>query len=286
MGRVADFPLPGSVAVVTGAASGIGRALALDLARLNCSLALVDRDEAGLAEAAGLARQAGGTVSEHILDLTDTDGITALPQAVMAQHGRVNLVVNNAGVGLMGDFLQTSRTDFDWLMSINFAAPVHLTRAFLPHLLHEPAAQLVNVSSIFGIIAPPGNAAYVAAKFALRGFSESLRHELEGTSVGVTVVHPGGVATNIARDARVSAAIDPASAETAKARFSKSLVTTAEAASARIVAGILRREKRILIGRDALVVDVVQRFAPSGYYALLRKRWAARPAASQPAGAH
>ena len=225
---------------------------------------------------AGEAR--GGTVSEHVLDLTDTAGIAALPDAVLAQHGRVTILVNNAGVGLMGDFLQTSAADFDWLMSINFAAPVHLTRAFLPVLLREQAAQLVNISSIFGIVAPPGNSAYSAAKFAIRGFSESLRHELETTCVGVSVVHPGGVATNIARDARVSAAIDPADAAQAKSRFSKSLVTTPEAAAARIVAGILRREKRILIGRDAQVLDAAQRFAPTGYYALLRKRLGRRPA--------
>ena len=224
------------------------------------------------------ARRSGAKVSEHGLDLTDTAGIAALPGAVLAQHGRVTILVNNAGVGLLGDFLQTSAADFDWLMSINFAAPVHLTRAFLPVLLREPVAQLVNISSIFGIVAPPGNSAYSAAKFAIRGFSEALRHELETTGVGVSVVHPGGVATNIARDARVSTAIHPADATSAKARFSKSLVTTPEAAAARIVAGILRREKRILIGRDAQILDVAQRFAPTGYYALLRKRLGRRPA--------
>ena len=273
----AGFPLAGSVAVITGAASGIGQALAADLSRRNCALALVDRNAAGLVTVAEAARRAGVAVSEHVLDVTDTAGIATLPQAVLAQHGRVNVLVNNAGVGLMGDFLQTSAEDFDWLMSINFSAPVHLTRAFLPHLLAEPVAQLVNVSSIFGIIAPPGNTAYSAAKFAIRGFSESLRHELEGSSVGVSVVHPGGVATNIAKDARVSGMIDPADAARALKRFSKSLVTTPEAAAARIVAGLLRREKRILIGRDAQVLDAAQRFAPSGYYALLRKRLGQRP---------
>ena len=278
----ASFPLSGSVAVLTGAASGIGRALALDLARRDCALALVDRDAAGLAAVAAAARQTGIVVSEHALDLTDSAGIAALSDAVAAQHGRVNLLVNNAGVGLMGDFLQTSPDDFDWLLSINFAAPVRLTRAFLPLMLRQPVAQLVNIASIFGIVAPPGNTAYCAAKFAIRGFSEALRHELEGTCLGVTVVNPGGVATDIARNARVSAAIDPAHAELAKQRFSKSLVTTPEAAAARIVAGILRREKRILIGRDAQVLDVAQRFAPTGYYALLRNRMGRRPASAAP----
>ncbi len=274
----AAFPLAESVAVITGAASGIGQALALDMARRGCTLALVDRNAAGLAAVADAARQSGVAVSHHVLDLTDTAAIADLPQQVLAEHGRVNVLVNNAGVGLMGDFMQTSAEDFDWLLSINFSAPVHLTRAFLPHLLTEKVAQLVNLSSIFGIVAPPGNAAYSAAKFALRGFSESLRHELEGTGVGVTIVHPGGVATNIAKDARVSASIRPADAEKALQRFSKSLVTTPEAAAARIVAGILRREKRILIGRDAQILDAAQRIAPSGYYALLRKRLGQRPA--------
>ncbi len=279
----AEFPLAGSVAVITGAAGGIGRALALDLAGRRCALALVDRDPAGLASTAGQARQVGVTVSEHVLDVTDTACIAALPGAVLAEHGRVNVLVNNAGVALMGDFLQTSPADFDWLMAINFTAAVHATRAFLPHLLTEEAAQLVNVSSLFGIVAPAGQTAYSAAKFAIRGFSEALAHELENTSVGVSVVHPGGVATDIARNARVSADIAPADAERALKRFSRSLVTTPEAAAARIVQGILRRETRILIGRDAKIIDIAQRLAPIGYYALMRKRMRKRPASPHPA---
>ena len=276
----AEFPLTGSVAVITGAAGGIGRALALDLAARRCALALVDRDAEGLASAADEARKIGVTASEHVLDVTDTAGIAALPAAVLAEHGRVNVLVNNAGVALMGDFLQTSEADFDWLMAINFTAAVHATRAFLPLLLKEKAAQLVNVSSLFGIVAPAGQTAYAAAKFAIRGFSEALAHELETTTVGVSVVHPGGVATSIARNARVSAAIDPADAAKALKRFSRSLVTTPEAAAARIVTGILRRETRILVGRDAKIVDFAQRLAPSGYYALMRKRMRQRPAST------
>ena len=155
-------------------------------------------------------------------------------------------------------------------------------RAFLPHLLREPAAHIVNVSSLFGLVAPPGQTAYAAAKFALRGFSEALGRELEGTGVGVSTVHPGGVATAIARNARVSAAIDPAEAARALERFGKSLVTPPEAAAARIVAGVLRRQPRIVIGRDARILDIAQRLAPTGYYALVRKRMARRPAPSSP----
>jgi short-subunit dehydrogenase len=279
-GARSAFPLAGSVAVVTGAASGIGRALALDLSRRACALALADRDATGLSTIAQSARQNGVAVSEHVLDVADECALAALPCAVIAEHRRVNILVNNAGVALMGDFLQTSQADFDWLMAINFHAPVLLTRAFLPHMMAEPAAQLVNISSLFGIIAPAGQTAYSSAKFALRGFSEALRHELEGTGVGVSVVHPGGVATNIAADAKVSAGIDPATAQKAKKDFAKALVTSPEAAAARIVAGILRREKRILIGRDAQILDAAQRFAPTGYYALLRKRLSRRPAST------
>ena len=271
------FPIENSVAVVTGAAGGIGRALALDLARRRSALALVDRDATGLAAVAAQARESGVAVTEHVMDVADTAAVQALPEAVIASHGRVNLLVNNAGVGLMGTFQQLTAEEFDWLFAINFTATVTFTRAFLPLLLAEPAAQLVNLSSIFGIVAPSGQTAYSAAKFAVRGFSESLRHELEATSVGVTVVHPGGVATNIARDTRISAVIDPGQARRAIAAFSRSLVITPEAAAARIVQGILKRERRVMIGRDAIAMDRIQRLAPTGYWAILSKRMGKRP---------
>ncbi len=271
------FPIENSVAVITGAAGGIGRALALDLARRHCALVLVDRDAAGLAAVAAQARKGGVAVTEHVMDVADTAAVQALPEAVIASHGRVNLLVNNAGVGLMGTFRQLTAEEFDWLFAINFTATVTFTRAFLPLLLAEPAAQLVNLSSIFGIVAPSGNTAYSAAKFAVRGFSESLRHELETTPVGVTVVHPGGVATNIARDTRVSAVIDPEDAKRVIAAFSRGLVTSPEAAAARIVQGIVKRERRVLIGRDAIMMDRIQRLAPTGYWAILRKKMGARP---------
>ncbi len=277
MAAKTPFPIENATAVITGAASGIGRALALDLARRKGALALVDRDGAGLAAVAAQARESGVAVTEHMLDVADAAAVKALPAAVVASHGRVNLLVNNAGVGLMGTFQQLTAEEFDWLFAINFTATVQFTRAFLPLLLAEPVAQLVNLSSIFGIVAPSGNTAYCAAKFAVRGFSESLRHELETTGVGVTVVHPGGVATNIARDTRVSATIDPEDAKRAIARFSRGLVTSPEAAAARIIQGIIRRERRVLVGRDAIAMDRIQRLAPTGYWAILRKRMGARP---------
>jgi short-subunit dehydrogenase len=268
----AAFPLRGSVAVVTGAAGGIGRALALDLAAHGCSLALADRDGAALAAVATVARTSGITVSEHVLDVADEAAIAELPDAVLAIHGRVNLLVNNAGVALMGDFAQISPWDFRWLFEINFWGTVCNTRAFLPMLRREPVAQIVNVSSIFGIVAPDGQTAYSASKFAVRGFSEALRHELETTGVGVSVVHPGGIATAIARNARVSAGIDPADAKRTLELFARLAVTSPEQAAARIVTGIQRREKRILIGRDARVLDMVQRLLPTGYWPLIRKQ--------------
>jgi short-subunit dehydrogenase len=268
----AAFPLRGSVAVVTGAASGIGRALALDLAAHGCSLALVDRDGEALAAVAAAARASSVSVSEHVLNVADAASVAALPAAVLTAHGRVNLLVNNAGVALMGDFAQTSPEDFAWLFEINFWGTVRNTRAFLPALRREPVAQIVNVSSIFGIVAPGGQTAYAASKFAVRGFSEALRHELETTGVGVSVVHPGGIATAIVRNARVSAGIDPADVKRTRALFARVAVTSPEQAAARIVTGILRREKRILIGRDARVLDLVQRLLPTGYWSLIRKQ--------------
>ena len=173
-----SLPLRGGVAVVTGAARG-------------CGLALADVDAAGLSGVAERARRRGVAVSEHRLDVADEGAVAAFPAAVLAEHGRVRVLVNNAGVALGGRFEQTDPADFEWLFSINFWGVVRMTRAFLPVLRREPgAAQIVNLSSVFGIVAPPGQAAYAASKFAVRGFSEALRHELEaeGAKVGVTVV--------------------------------------------------------------------------------------------------
>ena len=178
MAGLKPWTLRGGVVVLTGAASGIGAALAANLARRGMHLALVDLNAAGLEATAAQARAAGVTVSTHAMDVADHAAVAALPAAVLAQHGRVTALVNNAGVALGGLFEQVDAGDFDWLMDINFGATVRLTRAFLPVLAREGAAQLVNVSSIFGIIAPPGQTAYAASKFAVRGFSESLRHEL------------------------------------------------------------------------------------------------------------
>jgi len=195
----------GAAAAVTGAAGGIGRALALELATRGCDLALADRDEAGLQSvAAEVAKVGQRKVSVHRVDVGEPTGIAGFAHAAISAHPSLNIVVNNAGVGLLGQFTEIDQAQFDWLMNINFWGVVHSTRAFLPHLAQQGAAHIVNLSSIFGIIAPAGQTAYASAKFAVRGFSESLRHELQtaNSPVHLTVVHPGGVATNIARNSR------------------------------------------------------------------------------------
>src|SRR5437762_12240509 len=197
--------IKGSAAAVTGAAGGIGRALALELAARGCDLALADRDEAGLQQvAAEIAKTGGRKVSTHRVDVGEPAQIAEFADAASAAHPKLNILVNNAGVALLGQFSEIEQAQMDWLMNINFWGVVHATRAFLPQLSTRPEAHIVNLSSIFGIIAPPGQTAYCAAKFAVRGFSESLRHELQtaNSPVRLSVVHPGGVATNIVRNSR------------------------------------------------------------------------------------
>ncbi|MBJ7500099.1 MAG: SDR family NAD(P)-dependent oxidoreductase, partial [Sphingopyxis sp.] len=187
--------LAGKTAVVTGAADGIGRAIATSLADRGCHLALCDINEPGLVETAATLH--GVRVSCHRLDVADCDGVAALPGLVAAPHPSVDLLVNNAGVALGGAFEQVSEAEFEWLFDINFWGVVRMTRAFLPVLHRSNDARIVNLSSLFGLIAPPGQAAYAASKFAVRGFSDALRKELVGSTVGVTVAHPGGVRTAI-----------------------------------------------------------------------------------------
>ncbi len=261
-----QFPIKGGVAVITGAASGIGAALAANLAARGMNLALADRNAAGLAAAAARARAAGVTVTEHVLDVTDQEALAALPEAVLAAHGRVSLLVNNAGVALIGTFEEVSMADFEWVMAVNFWGPVRLTRAFLYALHREPAAHIVNISSIFGIIGPPGNAPYAASKFAVRGFSEALRHELAGSTVTLTVVHPGGIRTAIADSARLSQGIDPEKAKAATAEFNKLLRTAPDEAAEQIARAVARRSPRLLIGGDARMVDRLARIFPATYW--------------------
>jgi short-subunit dehydrogenase len=266
----------GAAAAVTGAASGIGRALALELAARGCDLALADRDEAGLmAVAAEIARSGPQKVTVHGVDVGVPGQIEAFALSAVAAHPKLNIVINNAGVALMGNFTEVDQAQMEWLMNINFWGVVHGTRAFLPHLSQQPQAHIVNLSSIFGIVAPPGQTAYAAAKFAVRGFSESLRHELQAVNspVKLSVVHPGGVATNIARNSRAGTGMtDNARRARSIERFDAIAKTTPAAAARRIIAGIEKNAPRILIGNDARFMDFLQRLRPGTYWSVLAKR--------------
>lgn len=263
--------LANRVAVVTGAAGGIGRAIAVSLARRGCHLALADIDETGLARTAALATAHGVRASRHRLDVADRDAVAALPAAVAAEHGRVDLLFNNAGVAVGGTFEQVSEADFDWLFEINFQGVVRMTRAFLPDLRRSDEARLINVSSVYGLISPPGQAAYSASKFAVRGFSNALRHELAGTGIGVTVVHPGGIATSIAKSARKPDGLPADEVALAQARAERMLRMPPERAGEIIVAGVERRKARILVGTDARIVSLIERLAPVSYWRLLAR---------------
>jgi short-subunit dehydrogenase len=266
----------GTAAAITGAAAGIGRALALELAARGCDLALADRDQAGLDEAAAeIARHSPRKITLHRLDVGDPAAIAAFADAATAAHPALNIVINNAGVALFGQFDETTQADMEWLFNINFWGVVHGSRAFLPHLSRQRQAHIVNLSSIFGIIAPPGQAAYAAAKFAVRGFSESLRHELAmaQSPVRLSVVHPGGIATAIARNARAGGGVtDNARRVQAIERFEKIAKTSPRDAALRIIKGIEKNEPRILIGSDARVMDLLQRFMPATYWSVMARR--------------
>jgi len=257
------------VAVVTGAAGGIGRGVALALARRGCHLALADVDAAGLGTTAAEAEALGVRASRHALDVTDRVAVAALPAAVREAHGRIDVLVNNAGVALGGTFEQVSEADFDWLMAINFDAVVRMTRAFLPLLHVSDDARIVNISSVYGLVSPPGQTAYSASKFAVRGFSNALRHELDGTRIGVTVVHPGGVATAIARSARAPAGVAPEEIALRRAASEKMLRMPPARAGEIIVRAVERRRARVLVGGDAVVVALIERLAPVRYWRLL-----------------
>jgi short-subunit dehydrogenase len=256
--------LAGRVAAVTGAASGIGRALALALAREQMMLALADRDEAGLRETAALVASAGGKASAHVVDVADEAAVNAFAQDALHAHGRVSLLVNNAGVSIFGSVRELASDEIAWLMNVNFWGVVYGTKAFLPVLLAQPEACIVNVSSVFGLWAPPGQAAYAASKFAVRGFTESLRAELDGTGVHVLTVHPGGIKTAIARNARVARAADPVLAASLTKTFEERLLTTPpDEMAAAIVAGIKRRRDRVVAAQDAKRIDLLIRLFPT-----------------------
>lgn len=265
------FTLKDKVAVITGAAGGIGRGIALALARRGCTLALADIDEANLAKTAAELAAKGARVSHYRLDVSDAAQIAAFPARVLADHAGVDLLFNNAGVAIGGSFEQVSEADFDWLLSINLFGVIRMTRAFMPALRQSGEARIVNLSSLFGLIAPPGQTAYAASKFAVRGFSNALRHELEmeGAKIGVTVVHPGGIATSIAKNARVPTGLNAAEVEKQRKDFQAFLRMPPEQAGEIIVRAVERRQPRVLVGNDAKIAGLIERLWPVNYWKII-----------------
>lgn len=256
----------GKVAVITGAASGIGAALARRLAAAHARLAISDVDSERLAGTVDDCRQEGAEVRAYPLDVSDRAAMLAHADQVATDFGPVNLVVNNAGVALLGTVEEMSFEDIDWLMGINFWGVINGTKAFLPRLIESGAGHVVNISSVFGLIGVPTQSAYCAAKFGVRGFTESLRQEMRIARhpVGVTCVHPGGIKTNIARSARVSGDDHPPRGELG-ARFDRIARTTPDSAARQILSGVRRNKARVLVGPDALVIDGLPRALGSRY---------------------
>lgn len=261
----------GKVAAITGAGSGIGRALAVELANRHCLLALSDVDDVGLRETVAMIEQrglAGVHVAGAHVDVADRDAVDAWADRVVEEFGRVHLVVNNAGVALSANVAAMSYENLRWLLDINFWGVVHGTLAFLPHLKATGDGHIVNVSSVFGLLGIPSQSAYNAAKFAVRGFTDALRTELdiERCGVSATTIHPGGIRTNIARNARFEfadheAAID---AEQAALDFERMAFTTPEKAARLIIGAVEKNKRRALIGPDAHVFDAAARLSPRG----------------------
>ncbi|MEQ8378555.1 SDR family NAD(P)-dependent oxidoreductase [Parvibaculum sp.] len=257
--------IKGKLAIVTGAASGIGRGTALELARRGARLAISDLDRAGLAETAKRIEALGTTVTTYLLDVADRDAVYAFAQEIETTHGGADIVVNNAGVAQIARVDELTYEDFEWVMNIDFWGMVYGTKAFLPQMQAKGAGHIVNVSSVFGIISVPTQAAYNSAKFAIRGFTEALRHEMKGTEIKVSCVHPGGIKTNIVRNARFLQSTQATAREDAASGFDKLAMTTPEKAGRVIVNGIARNKPRILIGIDAKIIDWMQRLMPVSY---------------------
>lgn len=262
------------VAAITGAGSGIGRALALALAKRHCHLALSDVNETGLKETAKQAEAYGVKVTTARVDVSDREAVHAWADQVVKDHGKCNMIFNNAGVAHSASVEGTDYKDFEWIMGINFWGVVHGTKAFLPHLKASGEGHVINISSLFGLISIPAQSTYNASKFAVRGYTEALRQELElsGAPVSATSVHPGGIRTNIARDARVHdsmSSLGVKDLERSRRSFEKMLSMPPEKAAEIILKGVQKNERRILVGNDARLLDLVQRLLPTTYQRLV-----------------
>ena len=271
----------GATVVLTGAASGMGEQMARQLAAEGArTLVLVDRDVEHLAEVAAdlwasqgtnAALGSATTVETHVVDLADRTATIALAETILGAHPRIDLLVNNAGVALMGRFDEVSVEDVEWVLAINLRAPIILTRLLLPALKAAEGSHVINLSSLFGLIAPPGQVAYSTSKFGLRGFSEGIGVELERDGIGVTTVHPGGIATRIARSARAADSLSEHEVERGRAFADRLLRMDPAKAAAVILEAARRRRTRVVVGTDAKALEWIPRVAPSRMRSLMRR---------------
>lgn len=258
------------MAVVTGAGSGIGRALAQQLANRGCILALADINLENLEQTRTLLSDCAGECSCHVLDVADASAFQTFAENVRQMHGAVHVVINNAGVALVDTIENMSYEDFHWVMNVNFWGVVHGCKFFLPYLRESDEGHIVNISSVFGLMSLPKQSAYNASKFAVKGFTESLKMELAGSPIGVTCVHPGGIRTSIVENARVRTESLEITRDELLARFDDAAITTPERAATLIIRSIENNRRRLLIGRDARLIDFIVRIFAGSYEKILR----------------
>ncbi|MFT7685514.1 MAG: short-subunit dehydrogenase [Candidatus Azotimanducaceae bacterium] len=262
----------GKVAAITGAGSGMGRALAISLASQGCHLALSDINEDNLEATASGINQSAVKVTTHLVDVSKQKEMEKFAEDTVASHGKVNMIFNNAGVSVTATAEHTSYENIEWLMGINFWGVVYGTKSFLPYLHNVDEAQIINTSSIFGIIALPSQSAYNASKFAVRGYTYALRQELADTHIGVTCVQPGGVKTNIAKNSLYVPKDNNADTKEEMAvKFESFAGLTSEQAAEQILRGVKKNKARILVGKDARIIALIERIAPIGYQWLLSR---------------
>lgn len=259
----------GKTTVVTGAAAGMGAEVARQLAARGARIALVDRNAEGLAAVAAQLEGAGHTT--HVVDLADDAAVVDLAAEVEASHPHVQALITCAGSSMLGSIDQLTLEEMRWLMDVNLWGTVNVTKALLPALRRAPAAHITHLVSIYGLAAPAGRIPYAMSKFAVRGFTESLRHELERSTVTVGAIYPAGVKTGIILHGRYAAAMDPAIAQRAAAAQAAMYHTEPTDAAARIVDATVRRRPRTMVGRESRVVDVLVRLAPTRYWAAMRR---------------
>ncbi|MDN5667765.1 MAG: SDR family NAD(P)-dependent oxidoreductase [Renibacterium salmoninarum] len=270
---MSEFPYVSGAAVLTGAASGIGEATAKGLAMRGMDMAIIDKDAEPLeALATGLrANYPKLTISTHVVDLSEAAPIAALPEEVRRSHERVSMLINNAGVALGGTFEDVSLADIEFVMAVNFWAAVRMSKAFMPDLRAADSALMINISSLFGLIGTPGQTAYTASKFAIRGFSESLRTEVSRFGIKVLQVHPGGIKTNVANNARLGANLTRGDVDQVRSSFNKVLTMDPRVAAEQILNAAAAGKNRLVITKEAKALDLLARLLPAKHGEIIAK---------------